>query len=40
MGDDSETAIVTADDEWEISVKGVDCSVTTSQVGTISLTRR
>ena len=40
MGDDSETAIVTADDEWEISVHGADCSVSTSQVGTISLTRR
>lgn len=40
MGDDSETAIVTADDEWEISVKGNDCDVTTSNVGSISLTRR
>ena len=39
-GDDYETAIVTADDEWEISVRGIDCDVSTSQVGSISLTRR
>ena len=39
-GGDNDSAIATADDEWEIDVHGYDCSISTSKVGTISLTRR
>jgi hypothetical protein len=39
-GDDIATAIVTADDEWEIPVWGANCETTVSQSGSISLTRR
>ena len=39
-GDDIATAIVTADDEWEIPVWGANCETTVSQSGNISLSRR
>lgn len=39
QGDD-DSAIVTAGDEWEIQVYGQDCETTTSQAGSISLSRR
>jgi hypothetical protein len=39
-GDDVATAVCTAGDEYEIELKGMDCEVSTSQVGSISLTRR
>ena len=39
QGDD-DSAIVTADDEWEIEVHGYDCETSITQGGNISLSRR
>ena len=39
-GDDVASAICTAGDEYEVEFHGPDCSVSVSQAGTISLTRR
>tara|TARA_B100000424_G_C22939418_1_gene499874 strand:+ start:1940 stop:2905 length:966 start_codon:yes stop_codon:yes gene_type:complete len=39
-GDDVATAVCTEGDEYEIELKGYDCEVTTSQMGSVSLTRR
>ena len=39
-GDDVATAVCTALDEYEIELKGYDCEVSTSQMGSVSLSRR